>query len=190
MEYFLCLNDLVCKGVVNTINMIRMLLRFCVGQVAISADIKQFYNSGKLLPSQFNLQRFLYKDEQDPENVTKEGVITTLIYGVKSASCQTECAKAKLAESIKETKPDVALLLESSTYVDDISESKAEKEACLALIEDTNEALADIGCEVKGWVIKGEHPSENVSKDSVYIEIGGMRWFPKLVLLECKIPQC
>ena len=41
-----CLNDLVCKGVVNNINMIKLLLRFCVGQFAICGDIKQWYNSG------------------------------------------------------------------------------------------------------------------------------------------------
>ena len=177
-----CLNDLVCKGVVKTIMMIRLLLRFSVGTYAINADIKQFYYCGKLIPTQWNLQRFVYKDDLDPDKETKEGVITTIINGVKSASCQ-------LAESIKEEKPDVAVLLTESTYVDDIGESKASEEDCLTLMTDTDEVLASIGCEVKAWVKNGEDPSDKVSKDGISVEVGGQVWFPKLDIYGIKVPQ-
>ena len=90
-----CLNDLVTKGVVKNINIIKLYLRFSVGQFAACRDIKQWYNSGKLVPNMWNLQRFLWKDDLDPEKETKEGAISTLIYGVKSSSCQTEITKEK-----------------------------------------------------------------------------------------------
>ena len=183
-----CLNDLVCKGVVNNINMIKLLLRFSIGLFALCGDIKQWYNSGKLVPSQWNLQRFLFKEDLDADSETKEGVITTLIYGVKSSSCQTEITKEKLADSVEEDKPGVAEFLRDGFYVDDGGDSKAKKEDLLKLMSDTDEALASIGCEIKDWVLSGEDPSDKVSKDGVSLEVGGMIWYPKLDIISVKIP--
>ena len=184
-----CLNDLVCKGVVKTIQMVKLLLRFSVGKHCINADIKQFYYSGKLIPTQWNLQRFVYKDDLNPESDTKEGVITTLINGVKSASCQTECMKVKLADTVREEKPAVAVLLLDSTYVDDIGESKESEEECMTLMNDTDDVLASVGCEVKAWVRNGEHPPAKLSKDGISVEVGGLIYYPKLDIYKVKIPQ-
>ena len=129
--------------------MIKLLLRFIVGKIAITADIRQFYNSGKLTPKQWNLQRFLFKENLDPANETKEGVICTLIYGVKCSSCQTECIKEKLSDSVREEKPAVSKVLEDSTYVDDMGESKAELEEVNKLIEDTDQVLASVGVTLR-----------------------------------------
>merc|ERR1712208_249496 len=57
-----CLNDLVVKGRVVTLNLVKMLLRFQVGSVAVQGDLKQFYASIKLVKDQWNLQRVLFKD--------------------------------------------------------------------------------------------------------------------------------
>ena len=40
-----CLNDLVMKGKVDTLDLIKMLLRFSVNGVGFSGDLKQFYPS-------------------------------------------------------------------------------------------------------------------------------------------------
>ena len=60
-----------------------------------------------------------------PDNPVLEGVIMTLIYGVKSVSAQSEHTIKLLAEYIRDKYPAVANLLEESRYVDDESESKA-----------------------------------------------------------------
>ena len=158
-----CINDLVCKGVIKTLNMIRLLLRFCIGRYAVCGDIKQFYNSGKLIPSQWNLQRFLFKDDLDPDSETKEGVVTTLIYGVKSASCQSEITKEKLADIIEEEKPVAAQFLREDFYVDDGGESKESMEEITSLTVDVDEALASVGCTIKAWTKSGQDPHEKVS---------------------------
>jgi hypothetical protein len=74
-----CLNDLVVKGKIVTINLVKMMLRFIVGKFAVTGDFKQFYNSCKLVPDQWNLQRFLYREDMNPDNPVLEGVIKTLI---------------------------------------------------------------------------------------------------------------
>ena len=183
-----CLNDLVCKGVIKSINMIKLLLRFIVGLFALAADIKQFYNTSKLITSQWNLQRFVYKEDLDLENETKEGVITTSIYGVKCASCQGECVKEKLADHFEEEKPSASKTLVDSTYVDDIGDSKGKKDEAVQLQQDVDEVLGSVGMSVKDWTYSGSDPSSKVSNDGVSLDIGGMKWFSKADLIEVKIP--
>ena len=80
------------KGKITTINLVKMLLRFIVGLYAVNGDLQQVYNACKLIADQWNLQRFLYRENMDPSNPVKEGVIKTLIYGIKSVSRQSEHA--------------------------------------------------------------------------------------------------
>ena len=64
------LNDLVCKGKVDSLNM--LLMRFIIGRNAVAGDLTQFYNSCKLNSEQWNLQRFLWLDNLDPEGEVLE----------------------------------------------------------------------------------------------------------------------
>ena len=100
-----CLNDAVVKGRVTTLNLVKMVLRFTVGLSAVQGDLKQFYASIQLDPSQWNLQRVLYRDNLDPNAEIQEGIIRTLIWGIKSVSAQSETAVIKLAEAIKDELP-------------------------------------------------------------------------------------
>ena len=183
-----CLNDLVVKGKIVTLNLVKMLLRFTVGRFAITCDLQQFYNACKLEPLQWNLQRFLYREDLDPSKPVLEGVIKTLIYGVKSVSAQSEEAIKLLADFIRDKYPDVAKLLEEGRYVDDEGESKATKEECYTLIQQADETFALVNLKAKDWTISGEAPSDKVSSDGVSLDIGGMKWFPRFDSMETKIP--
>ena len=96
-----CLNDLTCKGKITSLNLTRLLLRFMIGRSALAGDLSQFYNTCKLSPTQWNLQKILWKPGMDPSLPTVEAVITTLIYGQISASCLTECAMEMLADDLR-----------------------------------------------------------------------------------------
>ena len=96
-----CMNDLVVKGKITSINLVKMLMRFRAGKFGVTCDLQQFYNSCKLLADQWNLQRFLYREDMNPDNPVLEGVIMTLIYGIKSVSCQSEHALKLLADLIR-----------------------------------------------------------------------------------------
>jgi hypothetical protein len=56
-----CLNDLVAKGRVESLNLVRLVLKFVLGRHAVTGDLSQFYNSLKLKEEYFNLQRFLWR---------------------------------------------------------------------------------------------------------------------------------
>ena len=98
-----CLNDLTCKGKITTLNLTRLLLLFTASKVAVAGNLSQFYNTCKLVSSQWNLQKILWKPNSDPAEKTEEAVITTLFYGQICASCQTEVAMEnwlKIAKTI------------------------------------------------------------------------------------------
>ena len=184
-----CLNDLVCKGKIESLNLVKVLLRFITGKVGLTGDLQQFYNACKLDPDMWNLQRFLWIDNLDPDGEALEGVITTLIYGVKCVSAQSEFALSELANLIKEEFPELALFLILSRYVDDLMDSKSSLEECLSLTKEADEVFSRIGLVCKSWTYSGLPPSPKVSKDGLSIGVGGFAWFPEGDLLELKVPK-
>ena len=58
-----CLNDLCCKGPIDTLDLLRVMLRFLIGKYALAADLTKMYNQFSLLPDRWNLQRILFFQE-------------------------------------------------------------------------------------------------------------------------------
>ena len=54
-----CLNDLVCKGKVESLNLVKVLMRFMTGKFAMTSDLEQFYNASKLNTTRWSLQSLL-----------------------------------------------------------------------------------------------------------------------------------
>ena len=59
------LNDLVVKGKVTTLNLVKMIMRFQASAAAVQGDLKQFSASIKLVVDQWNLQRVLFRKDLD-----------------------------------------------------------------------------------------------------------------------------
>ena len=78
----------------------RLALRFTIGLFAMTGDLSQFYYCCELIKEQWNLQRFLWREDLDPEGEVMEGVIGALIYGVKCVSPQTEYAMEEIAKRL------------------------------------------------------------------------------------------
>ena len=184
------LNDIVCKGKIESLNLIKVLLRFIVGRAALTGDLRQFYNACKLNSDQWNLQRFLWVENLEPDGKILEAVMTTLIYGVASVSAQTEFAMLELANRIEHTHPELAVLLRKSRYVDDIQESKVSQPLCIQLSQQADKEFAKLGLSCKAWTISGIPPSPTVSHDGLSIGIfGGFSWFSEMDILELKYPK-
>ena len=183
------LNDLLCKGKVDNLNLLRMMIRFAIGCFAVTGDLQQFYCCCKLISEDMNLTRFLYNPDLDQNSEPLECVFLALIFGLKSASAQTEFMKKKLADEIREEYPDLALLLDESTYVDDMSESKSSLEEIHDLANTGDKVFGELSVTVKAWTKSGEKPSSSISDDGVSILVGGMQWFPEIDAVTVRIPR-
>ena len=182
------LNDLVCQGKVENLNLINLVLNFRIGRYACTGDLTQFYNACKLDPSQWNLQRFLYQPDLDPSKPIVEAVICTLIYGVASVSAQSENAMKKLGKLVESDCPEVSKLIERRRYVDDIGDSKASLEDCKELARKADETFDKVSLKCKCWTFSSEDPDPKVSKDGSSISVAGSPWYPKLDVFIVRVP--
>ena len=97
-----------------------------------------------------------------------EAVISTLIWGVKCVSAQSEKAVDKLAMAVKESKGRLAELLRDSRFVDDLGDSDLGKEEILSLVKDADDTFQEVGLSCKGWSISGEDPPTEVCEEPGY----------------------
>ena len=127
---------MVAKGREESLNLVRLILKFVMGKHAVTGDLSQFYNSLKLREDFFNLQRFLWRMNLGDMEETLQAVIVTLMYGVKSVSAQSEEAMIRLAKDFQAMYPALAELLLTGSYVDDMAASKATVEELKQLVRD------------------------------------------------------
>ena len=184
-----CLNDLTMKGRVNTLNLIKMLLRWEIGPEALCGDLKAFYPSIALDESQWNLQRVLWKENMDVDAETQELVIITLIFGIRAVSALSEQAIIKLAHFIRLNQPRLAELMEDSRFVDDLADSLENKEVIKALVDEADKLFESVGLECKGWSMSGSPPHPDVTADGFSVDVGGITWWPEVDCIIVKIPQ-
>ena len=183
-----CLNDLVCKGPIDSMDLLKVVLRFFIGQVGMAADLTKMYNQFDLVPDQWNLQRILFKKDLDPDAPVQQACVTTLIYGVKSVAGQTEHAFKEIAEHVKEENPRVAKLLTDGRYVDNLLDSVETKAEAKKIAEDTSEVLNRLSLPTKGFSFSGEEPQPQETLDGVTIDINGMKWNTVVDTIEVKVP--
>ena len=183
-----CLNDLVCKGPIDSLDLLKVTLRFMIGNFALVADLTKMYNQFNLVPENWNLQRILFKENLDPLSPIQEGVVSTLIYGVKSTSCQSETGLDSIAEHIKDENPEVYKLLKDGRYVDNLLESKNSLAEVKLLGAQTTKILDRLSLKTKGFTYSGEDPQPDETTDGISIDVNGYRWLSKLDLIEPKIP--
>ena len=182
------LNDLLCKGRINSMNLLRMMIRFAIGKFCVTGDLQQFYCSCKLYADEMNLTRFLYNPDLHPDSEPQECLFQALGFGFKSASGQSETVKDFLADDVRDEEPELAMLLEFSTYVDDMGESKPTKEELIKLITAADHHFEQIGLKCKQWTLSGEKPSDVVSEDGSRVLVGGSEWFPEVDSISTRIP--
>ena len=182
-----CLNDLTMKGRVDTLDLLTMLLRFSSGSCGISGDLRMFYTSIALDPSQWHLQRVLWREGLVPEAEVLELVIISLIFGVRAVSALSERAILDLAKLVSKIKPRLAEMMEQSRFVDDLADSD-KREVIEKLKKEADETFESVGLRCKGWSITGSNPHPDVTNDGINVDVGGMVWCPALDTITVKIP--
>ena len=183
-----CLNDLMMKGKISTLNLLNMLLRFSIGKTACAGDLKAFYTSIALVEDQWNLQRVLWRDELNLDNEIREMIIITLIFGVRPVSALTERAIQKLSSFIHKTLPRLEEMLTDSRYVDDLADSDSTHDIIKKLIDEADALFGKVGLSIKGWSVSGSPPHPEVTNDNITVDVGGMVWFPEIDCISVKVP--
>jgi len=90
------LNDVMMRGATVQPDLIAILLRFRLHNIALTADIEKMYRQIRVHDEDCNLQKIFYRP--DPNESLKQYKLMTVTYGTKSAPflatrCLTELAK-------------------------------------------------------------------------------------------------
>ena len=183
------LNDILAKGTADLVNLVEMVLDWLIGPCAISGDISQFYNTILLAVEHWMYQKVVWYQNMDPTNPLMLGIIRTCIYGVRCVGSQTEYVMTLLADMVRDKHPEVADLLETGRYVDDFGKSTKSKEESKELIRKTEEALDLVQMKVKGWVVTGEEPPEDLTDDGIAVGFAGMSYLSKIDAFKLNIQE-
>ena len=98
------------------------------------------------------MQCFLYR--RDRSQVPQIYVMTVLIMGHVCSPCIATESVFKTAGRVEDSKPEVADVLNNSTYVDDVVHSVARDSILLA--REVHQTLKDHGFTIKQWQFSGE----------------------------------
>ena len=148
-----CLNDKLAKGPkAHTKRLLDVVIRWREEKEVLLGDIKgMFHHIGVKLEDQF-MQCFLYR--RDRSQVPQIYVMTVLIMGHVCSPCIATESVFKTAGRVEDSKPEVADVLNNSTYVDDVVHSVARDSILLA--REVHQTLKDHGFTIKQWQFSGE----------------------------------
>ncbi|CAG7719600.1 unnamed protein product, partial [Allacma fusca] len=144
------LNNCMMVGPVVQSDLFTILLRFRRWQIALTADIVKMYRQILITPEQSNLQRILWRF-QDNEPI-HEYKSVTVTFGTASApflATQTIC---QLAHDEASTYPVAAPVLLKDAYVDDIATGANHVEQAIELYKQLDGITKSACFELSKWV--------------------------------------
>ena len=175
------LNCILAKGQNKLAKIVHLLIQFITQEFAVTADVSMAYNGIKLAAEHYIYQKYLWKEDLNPDNPTIIMIVKTLIYGVRSAGNQTMAGFDKLADFTIKHFPEHkagAEVLKKKAYMDDIAASTATEEECRRVAADLEFTLAQGGMNVKAFTFSGHEPDEKVSADGETVGLIGYLWNP------------
>ena len=173
------MNDILAKGINSLNSMLEIWVRFRLVVVAIHTDIKMMYNVIKLKPEHWTYQRYLWGNELDPDEMPKDKLCKTLIYGVKSSGNQAQCGLRMTAKAQEDQYPSAARAIIEDTYVDDCATGADSVREAEDLASDIVALLGATGFKVKGFGIAGQPPPLALTKDGESLSVFGNKWLPE-----------
>ena len=173
------LNSILAKGRNSMNKLVEIMIRWYSQKVGFHTDVKKMYNTIKLRPEDWCLQRYLWHDQLDPEKCPEEKVIKTLIYGIRSSGNQAKRGLRQTSEISKDEYPEVHQIISRDVYVDDCISGESTLDKALERADQMELVLSRGGFQLKGFTFTGKDPMDDLTADGKSISIAGMIWFSK-----------
>ncbi|XP_077282088.1 uncharacterized protein LOC143908338 [Temnothorax americanus] len=184
------LNDVLRSGPKLQTDIVVILLRFRVGRVALTADVKQMFLRILVERGQCDYQRIVWRfSENDP---ILDYLMLTVTFGLTCSPFLAIACLLKLATEGKVSYPLAAAALEESVYVDDVVASAESEGEARELQRQLQALLKTAGFELRKWA--SSHPSVLAdldpelcsqsllsfeSSEDQFLKVLGLRWYPQ-----------
>lgn len=145
------LNSALLTGPDLNIPLTRILFRFRIGLVGVTADIREMYHQVNIQSSDQNSQRFLWRngDASCPPEVYTMQVMT---FGATCSPSSAQYVKNLNAEDFSLTHPEAAKAIQESHYVDDFVSSFATTDEAVKISSEVVYIHKQGGFELRGFV--------------------------------------
>lgn len=162
------LNDVLRVGPCIQDDILAILLRFRLHNVAFTADIAKMYRQVLIHPEHQSLQCILWRfDTCDPLLTYK---LHTVTYGTGPASfLATRCLK-QLAIENELTYPETSMSILNDFYMDDYISGESDESSSLKRITEISHILNSAGFVLRQWVTNKPHLLEKLSFDNSIID--------------------
>ncbi|XP_077259746.1 uncharacterized protein LOC143896075 [Temnothorax americanus] len=184
------LNDVLRSGPKLQTDIVVILLRFRVGRVALTADVKQMFLRILVERGQCDYQRIVWRfSENDP---ILDYLMLTVTFGLTCSPFLAIACLLELATEGKVSYPLAAAVLEESVYVDDVVASAESEGEARELQRQLQALLKTAGFELRKWA--SSHPSVLAdldpelcsqsllsfeSSEDQFLKVLGLRWYPQ-----------
>ena len=167
-----CLNDAMEKGPDYLNSMFSCFIKWRKDTVAINGDIKKMFNQVVLAEKDRRYHRFLWRfGKSDSDALIFEW--ERLLFGDKGSPDLAAFAIKLLSEDNKDTLPIGSDILNTSTYVDDITHSEPNDENAAKAIEETDNILSKGKFSIKVWNSNSVTVNRN---PEIIVNILGHQW--------------
>ena len=150
------INSFWAKGPNILNDLLKVLVRFRQGKVALVGDISKMYNTVKLSPEDQHTHRFLWRN-MDDTRPPDHYALTSVPFGDRPSGAIAISALRLTAEMNKDSYPDATKAVLKDSYVDDILTSEESVKAAEALATSIDRVLESGGFAIKHWTISGSH---------------------------------
>jgi hypothetical protein len=164
------LNDNLLTGpdLLNSLGAI--LMRFRRNQVGISADVKDFFPSIKIIPNDRCAQRFLWRGEDRcrPPDIYE---MESMIFGAKSSPFSANGIKHLNAKEHLDEYPEAAKAILEDHYMDDFLGGAENDGDAVKLMKDIMEVHRRGGFQICNWISSSravlQHVPEHLTKSNL-----------------------
>ncbi|XP_036347872.1 uncharacterized protein LOC118757252, partial [Rhagoletis pomonella] len=183
------LNDFLLSGPDSLNSLVEILLSFRVGRVAICGDIAEMFHRINIRESDMHVQRFLWYDEGDEQQIPSVYVMRALTFGLNCAPCIAHFIRDKNADSYTDKFPRAVEAVKKYHYVDDYIDSEDDSESTLTLARQVQKIHSNAGFNIRGWSSNSRAVVEQLEENGSLVQTGkewgsttkvlGMFWDPK-----------
>lgn len=155
------LNDWLLKGPDQMNDLLGILLRFRLGEIAITCDVEQMFYNFKVATSDRNFLRFLWFDT-DMQTI-KTYRMTRHIFGATSSPGVATYGLRKIASEYSDISPTASTFLTRDVYVDDGISSVDTVEEAKALVRDARAICAKGNLRLHKFLSNNSNVLEDIS---------------------------
>ena len=156
-------------------------MRFRLGHIGVSGDIKKMYNAIHTSVIDQHTHRFLWRN-MDLNRPPDHYILKRVTFGDRPSGAIAILALRKTAEMFRIQFSEAAMIVENDSFVDDIIFSVDNLDEAKSRMSEIETILSEGGFEIKEWLISKDSNVEdskiNISSDND--KILGILWNSKL----------